>query len=144
MSSVAQRFVSGHGFSRAEYVAVNLWASAPEGSTDLIHAHPEQNSDEQLYRELWVSLASLLRSYSAVHGLNREVQADVDANEHRILARAGDKWLALERVGSAIRLQRDDGKDWTAELTGNGRIMFGEEWEEMDMAAESWARELMR
>jgi hypothetical protein len=52
---------------------------------------------ERVYVELWVSLASLLRSYTAVHGLNGKRQATVELSE-----------------------------------------------EEMDMAAEAWARELMQ
>jgi len=40
---------------------------------------------EKLYVELWVSLASLLRSYTAAHGLNGNRQATVELGEQRIL-----------------------------------------------------------
>ena len=38
---------------------------------------------ELLCMELWVSLASLLRSYTAAHGLNGNRQATVELGEER-------------------------------------------------------------
>ena len=55
----------------------------------------------QLYVELWVSLASLLRSYTAAHGLNGNRQATVELGEERITVRHGDAWLDLERSGAS-------------------------------------------
>ena len=43
----------------------------------------------RLYLELWVSLASLLRSYTAAHGLNGDRQATVELGEERITVRHG-------------------------------------------------------
>ena len=43
----------------------------------------------QLYVELWVSLASLLRSYTAAHGLNGDRQATVELGEEQITVRHG-------------------------------------------------------
>ncbi len=60
-------------------------------------------TDEGLYVELWVSLASLLRSYTAAHGLNGDRQATVELGEERITVRHADKWLNLERSGPAVR-----------------------------------------
>ena len=98
----------------------------------------------QLYVELWVSLASLLRSYTAAHGLNGNRQATIELGEEQITVRHGDRWLSLERNGTLISWQREDGRSGTLELTEAGRLRSGEdEEEEMDMAAESWARELM-
>ena len=97
----------------------------------------------QLYVELWVSLASLLRSYTAAHGLNGNRQATVELGEQRITVRHGDKWLDLERGGSSIRWRREDGRSGTTELTEAGRLRSAEHEEEMDMVAEGWARELM-
>jgi hypothetical protein len=98
----------------------------------------------QLYVELWVSLASLLRSYTAAHGLNRNQQATVELGEERITLRCGHAWLDLKRDGSQVLWQREDGSSGTIELTEAGRLRSGEgEEEEMDMAAEAWARELM-
>jgi hypothetical protein len=98
-----------------------------------------------LYAELWVSLASLLRSYTAAHGLNGNRQATIELGEERILVRHGDAWLDLHRSGAAVNWQREDGKAGTLEFTDHGRLRGVEmNEEEMDMAAERWARELMR
>ena len=96
-----------------------------------------------LYVELWVSLASLLRSYTAVHGLNGNRQATVELGEERITVRHGDAWLDLERRGSEITWRREDGRSGALELMEAGRLRSEDHEEEMDMAAEAWARELM-
>ena len=100
---------------------------------------------DQVFIELWVSLASLLRSYTAAHGLNRNRQATVELGEERITVRHGDAWLDLERNGSQVHWKRDDGTAGTLELTESGLLRTSEEGleEEMDMVAEKWARELM-
>ena len=102
---------------------------------------------ENLFAELWVSLASLLRSYTAAHGLNGNRQATVELGEDRITVRHGDRWLDLERSADRVRWQRENGNSGALELTeaGNLRSGNGSAYEdvEMDMAAEQWARELM-
>ena len=98
---------------------------------------------ESLYVELWVSLASLLRSYTAAHGLNGNRQATVELGEERITVRHGEGWLELERDGARVRWQRQDGSLGQMELTEAGRLRAGEHEEEMDMVAEKLARELM-
>jgi hypothetical protein len=118
---------------------------------------PDRLSD-QLYVELWVSLASLLRSYTAAHGLNKDHQATVELGEERITVRHGDAWIDLQRDGALIRWKRQDGSAGELELTEAGRLRFvdprsqnrdmghphpGGHEEEMDMVAEEWARELM-
>ncbi len=111
--------------------------------------------DDKLYVELWVSLASLLRSYTAAHGLNGNRQATVELGEEEITVRHGDKWLRLLRSGTEVNWQREDGSSGTLELTEAGRLrsrnprsqdrdLGHPEEEEMDLAAESWARELMQ
>lgn len=100
-------------------------------------------SGEQLYIELWVSLASLLRSYTAAHGLNRNHQATVELGEEKITVRHANGWLDLERRGSTINWRREDGRTGMLEFTEAGRLRSGDHEEEMDMAAEAWARELM-
>ena len=111
------------------------------------------DSDEKLYVELWVSLASLLRSYTAAHGLNGNRQATVELGEDKILVRHGDQWLSLVRVGAHVRWQRQDGRIGQLEFTEAGQLrgntgeeglVGNERLEEMDMLAEQWARELMR
>src|ERR1700761_3641290 len=111
--------------------------------------------DDRLYVELWVSLASLLRSYTAAHGLNGDRQATVELGEERITVRYADRWLDLKREGAAVLWSREDGKGGVLELTEAGRLrsksdprsqnrdMGHPKEEEMDMAAEAWARELM-
>lgn len=100
-----------------------------------------------VHAELWVSLASLLRSYTAAHGLNRDRQATVELGEERITVRHGGNWLDLRRTGSAVAWQRDDGRSGELELTESGRLRSGNsdgDEAELDMAAEAWARELMQ
>ncbi len=98
----------------------------------------------RLFTELWTSLASLLRSYTAAHGLNGNRQATVELGEARITVRYGEKWLDLERAGATIAWKRENGSNGVVELTKHGRLAAtGAGEEEMDLAAESWARELM-
>ncbi len=99
---------------------------------------------EQVYVELWVSLASLLRSYTAAHGLNGNRQATVELGEQQITVRHGDAWLDLQRSRNELRWRRDDGSAGAMQMTEAGRLRTGEGEEEMDMVAEAWARELMR
>jgi hypothetical protein len=117
-----------------------------------MNASPPGISD-QLYVELWVSLASLLRSYTAAHGLNGNRQATVELGEEKILVRHGEEWLSLERKGSQVSWQRSDGQAGRLEFTEAGQLrgdtgeegLVGKEGlEEMDMLAERWARDLMR
>ena len=100
--------------------------------------------DERVYIELWVSLASLLRSYTAAHGLNGNRQATVELGENKILVRHGDDWLDLTRSGAKIVWLRENGSTGTLELTEAGTLRGETGEEEMDMAAEAWARELMQ
>jgi hypothetical protein len=114
------------------------------GQTEIIDQYPATDTT-QLYVELWVSLASLLRSYTAAHGLNGKRQATVELGEDRILVRHGDDWLDLKRVDAAVMWQREDGRKGLLEFTDHGRLRKSEtDEEEMDMAAERWARELMQ
>ena len=98
----------------------------------------------QLYAELWVSLASLLRSYTAAHGLHGDRQATVELGEEQIMVRHGNAWLDLIRNGPRIVWRREDGRKGLLELTDSGRLRSEAGEEEMDMAAEAWARELMQ
>jgi hypothetical protein len=101
-------------------------------------------NDESLYSELWVSMESLLRSYAAVHGLHQGIEAAIEFDPHRIMARNRDRWLHLERNNNAVIWTRENGTSGVLELTDHGRLRSLEGEEEMDMAAEAWARELMR
>ena len=98
----------------------------------------------QLYVELWVSLASLLRSYTAAHGLNGNRQATVELGEEQITVRHVDAWLELKRNASHVTWQREDLRSGTLELTEAGTLRSDTGEEEMDMVAEAWAREMMQ
>ena len=113
------------------------------GQTELIVSCPTADN-AQLYVELWVSLASLLRSYTAVHGLNGKRQATVELGEERITVRCGEAWLDLQRDGAKVNCQREDGRTDILEFTEAGLLRGDTDEEEMDMAAERWARELMQ
>ena len=99
---------------------------------------------EEICAEFWVSLASLLRSYTAAHGLNGNRQATVELGEERILVRCGENWLVLERKGASVNWKREDGSSGMLELTDAGRLRGTAGEEQMDLAAEAWARDLMR
>lgn len=102
----------------------------------------ERSND--VFAELWVSLASLLRSYTALHGLSGNRQAVIEHDEQRIMVRHGTQWLELNRTGATVLWNREDGSHGALELTETGRLRSKAGEEEMDMAAEGWARELMQ
>lgn len=67
----------------------------------------------------------------------------MELGQNRILVRHGADWLDLEREGVAIIWKREDGRQGAMELTEAGKLRSSSGEEEMDLAAESWARELM-
>jgi hypothetical protein len=104
-------------------------------------------SGSAVYGELWVSLASLFRSYTALHGLNGKRQATVEWDEEKLLVRRGWSWLDLRREGARVCWRREDGRSGVLELTEAGQLRSDEglgEDVEMDMAAEAWARDVMQ
>lgn len=111
-------------------------------------AEIDVDSAELVYTELWISLESLLRSYTAVHGLSGNRMATIEATGALIVAQHGKKRLELQRSHAAVIWMRENGDSGRLELTLHGRLRemgtksTGEE--EMDMAAEAWAWELMR
>jgi hypothetical protein len=56
----------------------------------------------------------------------------------------GRKWLDLRREGAIITWKSGDGCCGRLELTETGRLLNESGEEEMDLAAERWARELMQ
>jgi hypothetical protein len=103
-----------------------------------------QRENDRLFTELWTSLASLLRSYTALHGLSANRMAQIEATDERIEASHGDRWLRLTRTGAQILWEQSRGDRGELELTPAGTLRGPVVEEEMDMAAESWARDLMR
>lgn len=109
------------------------------------------HASEQLWREFWISLASLLRSYTAAHGLNRKHQATVELGDEHVIVRTADRWLRLDRANSEIIWSREDGSKGLMRFTIEGRLQthvgdkeHQDREEEMDLQAELWARELMQ
>ena len=104
----------------------------------------EKRIGEEHARELWVSLASLLRSYTAAYGLNGDTQAAVELSEGKILVRCGERWLSLRREGDAVQTRTHLGEmsrmrwneEGELETEAGGRVP-------MDLQAEEWSRELV-
>ncbi len=94
----------------------------------------------QLHTELWTSWASLLRSYAAAHGVNSTQHAVVEVSADEITLRVGTHWLRFVATG----FQHGDKAPIPFNLEENGtvRIDHGPQ-EEMDIAAERFAREMM-
>jgi len=107
-----------------------------------VDASPEIES--AVFAEFWISLASLLRSYTAAHGLHQNRHATVEAEDERITVRHEEKRLRLERDGAIVTWTRENGSSGSMEILDTGRLRSGTSEEEMDLAAEAWARELMR
>lgn len=96
--------------------------------------------DKQLHRELWTSWASLLRSYAAAHGLNSRHNAVVEVGADEIVLRVAGRWIrfthdAVEE-SNASRSSFSFEEDGTVKIDGIA--------EEMDLAAEKLAREMMQ
>jgi hypothetical protein len=106
-------------------------------------------------RELWSSFISLVRSYTAAHGLNGTRQAVLEVSADHLLVRAGERLLTVRFDGEHGTITRETGNRETGDATEftldeHGRLVFersgtGEsDPEEMDMVAERLAREIMR
>jgi hypothetical protein len=104
---------------------------------------PRLDLSEDLCAELWVSLGSLLRSYTALHGLHANRQAEIDQSTETIMARHGERWLSLTRSHAILSWTRDNGTVGTLEITEAGTLRSLDGEEAMDLAAEAWARSLM-
>jgi hypothetical protein len=100
--------------------------------------------DPQVSRELWSSFVSLIRCYTAAHGLNGTRQAVLEVSEDRLLVRAGERLLTLSFDSERGAWQRESGPATEFALDEHGRIIMNGVAEEMDMVAERLAREIMR
>jgi hypothetical protein len=103
--------------------------------------------DSRLWPELWISFASLLRVYTAAHGLNSGAEAEVTSSTESIEVRvpSRNRWLQMELCGAKGSWKREDGSEARFSLLVNGNMVVnaGTE-EEMDTIAEQLAREIMR
>jgi hypothetical protein len=94
----------------------------------------------QLHTELWTSWASLLRSYAAAHGLNSTHYAVVEVSANEITLRVSDRWLRF----TPTEMQHSGEAPLPFALNENGTITLNHQPEqEMDLAAERLAREIM-
>jgi hypothetical protein len=96
--------------------------------------------DPRLRTELWTSWASLLRSYAAAHGLNSRHHAVVEVGADEITLRVASRWLRFTHEA----LQDSEGTQSTFSLQEDGTVKLNGSVEEMDLAAERLAREMMQ
>jgi hypothetical protein len=96
-------------------------------------------ADEQVHRELWISWASMLRSYAAAHGLNGNRFAVIEFGEDLIVVRVDAKWARFTHSG----MEASDGTKTAFALNEDGTVMLDGKMDEMDFAAERVTRELM-
>ena len=95
--------------------------------------------DPRLHTELWTSWASLLRSYTAAHGMNSPHHAVVEVGPEEIILRVDTRWLRFTHIA----VTDSDGHAKTFSLEEDGTAKLDGVTEEMDMAAERLAREMM-
>ena len=96
--------------------------------------------DPRLRTELWTSWASLLRSYAAAHGLNRRHHAVVEVGAVEITLRVGSRWLRFTHE----TLEDSEGHRFSFSMQEDGTVKLNGIAEEMDLAAERLAREMMQ
>ena len=95
--------------------------------------------DRQLHHELWTSWASLLRSYAAAHGLNSRHHAVVEVGADEITLRVASRWLRFMHDF----VEDSEGNRSSFSLEEDGTVKLDGMTQEMDLAAEQLAREMM-
>jgi hypothetical protein len=94
----------------------------------------------QLHIELWTSWASLLRSYAAAHGMSAKEHAVIEISADAIMLRVGTRWTRFTHDN----VQRSDDQQLSFTLNEEGTVSIADApAEEMDMAAERFAREML-
>ncbi|MGF7180008.1 transcriptional regulator [Tunturiibacter psychrotolerans] len=96
--------------------------------------------EARLRAELWTSWASLLRSYAAAHGINSKHHAVVEVGAEEITLRVASRWLRFTHE----MMELSDGGRSTFEMQEDGTVKLNGVAEEMDLAAERLAREMMQ
>ena len=95
---------------------------------------------QELHTELWTSWASLLRSYAAAHGLNSTQHAVVEVSADEITLRVGSRWLRF----TPIEVTASNHPPLAFHLNEDGTATVGNQpQQEMDIAAEQFAREIL-
>jgi hypothetical protein len=95
--------------------------------------------DFRLHTELWISWASLLRSYAAAYGLNSNQFAVIEFGDNEIILRVDTKWARFTHT----ELESSDGTRSVFALNEDGTVTLDGKIEEIDFAAERITRELM-
>src|ERR1700751_2004246 len=96
--------------------------------------------ESSLRTELWTSWASLLRSYAAAHGLNSRHHAVVEVGADEITLRVGSRWVCFTHETLAV----SEGNHSSFNMQEDGTVKMNGIAEEMDLAAERLAREMMQ
>ena len=96
--------------------------------------------EARLRAELWTSWASLLRSYAAAHGMNSRHHAVVEVGAEEITLRVASHWLRFTHE----TMESSDGSRSTFNMQEDGTVKLNGIAEEMDLAAERLAREMMQ
>ena len=101
--------------------------------------------NHQLHTELWTSWASLLRSYAAAHGLSATQHAVVEVSANEITLRVGGRWLKFTEYAMQHGSTQETGEvPQPFALNENGTVAINDRpEEEMDLAAERLAREML-
>ena len=95
--------------------------------------------DARLSTELWTSWASMLRVYAAAHGLTSAHHAVVEVGADEIVLRVAERWTRFSRD----EMSTSEGETLPFAMQEDGRIRIGDVEDEMDMAAERVAREML-
>ena len=81
----------------------------------------------------------MLRVYAAAHGLGSEHHAVVEVGAEEIVLRVDTRWARFTHEA----MTTSEGVSIPFAMEEDGRVRIGEGLEEMDMAAEGVAREMM-
>jgi hypothetical protein len=95
--------------------------------------------DTRLSIELWTSWASMLRVYSAAHGLTSDRHAVVEVGAEEIVLRVDTRWVRFTRDA----MTTSEGLSVPFAMEEDGRVRVGDVTDEMDMAAEAVARGML-
>src|ERR1700720_422973 len=96
--------------------------------------------DAKLHTELWTPWASLLRSSAAAHGMNSTHHAVVEVGAEEITLRVASRWLRFTHE----TMEFSDGGRSAFNMQEDGTVKLNGIAEEMDLAAERLAREMMQ